>query len=95
MSVLAAAIRGGRLERGWTVAELAERVGVSLGTIRSIERGRPGVALGTALEAATLVGVPLFHEDALVRRQHRALQEQTLALLPSTARRRAEVDDDF
>lgn len=93
--MLAAAIRSGRLARGWTVAELAERVGVSLGTMRSVERGQPGVAIGTVLEAAVLVGFPLFHNEALVRAQHRALQAQTLALLPSTARRRAEVDDDF
>lgn len=93
--MLAAAIRSGRLERRWTLDELAERVGVSIGTMRSVEQGRPGVAIGTVLEAAALVGVPLFHEEALVRAQHRALQEQGLALLPSTARRRAEVDDDF
>lgn len=93
--MLAAAIRRGRLERGWAVAELAERAGVSLGTMRSVERGQPGVAIGTFLEAAALVGVPLFHEDALVRAQYRALQAQALALLPSRARRPIEVDDDF
>ena len=35
--------------------------------MRKVERGDPSVALGTAFEAATLVGVPLFHHDAARR----------------------------
>ena len=45
-----------RRERRWTLAELAERVGVSVVTMRKVEKGYPSVALGTAFEAAALVG---------------------------------------
>lgn len=95
LSILGSSIRVARLERGWTIAQLAERVGVSPSTMRSVEQAKPGVAIGTVFEAATLVGVPLFHPDPLVRAQHEAMQHQALALLPTAARRRVEVDDDF
>lgn len=92
--MLATAIRAGRLQRGWTVAQLAERVGVSHATITAVEAGRPGVAVGTVFEAATLVGVPIFSPDPDRRAAHAALLKAELALLPATARRR-EIDDDF
>ena len=61
-------VRLARKGRRWTVAQLAERVGVSRVTIQKIERGDPTVALGTAFEAATLLGVTLFHADPERRR---------------------------
>lgn len=86
----------GRRDRDWTTAELAERVGVHPRTIASVERGATTVALGTALEAATLCGVPLFglDETALVREAARG--SELLALLPARVRPREEpVRDDF
>ena len=61
--LLGTQIRIGRLERRWTIQELAERVGVSVVTLRKIERGDPSVGLGVSFEAATLTGVPLFYEE--------------------------------
>ena len=84
-----------RRERGWSVEELAERVGVTHVTIRKLERGDLGVALGTALEAAAIVGVPLFGEDPALRRLEARRVQERLALLPQRVRRRARVDDDF
>ncbi len=83
-----------RRERRWTIAELAERVGVSVVTIRKVERGDPTVALGTALEAATLVGVTLFHEDPTRRSLEAEVVHARLAMLPTSVRR-VVVDDDF
>lgn len=87
-------VRLARRERRWTVAALAERVGVSPVTIRKVEHGDPTVALGTAFEAASLVGVSLFDPDP----RRRALEIQQvisrLALLPASVRRSAP-DDDF
>ena len=89
-------VREARRERGWTVDELAERVGVSHVTIRKVERGDPTVALGTAFEAAGLLRVPLFHEDPARRRTERARSVDRLAVLPRPARLgSAEFDDDF
>ena len=95
-TVLGAQVARARRARGWTAAELAERVGVSPRTIASLEHGSTSVALGTALEAATVLGIPLFGADGpglatLARREG-----QLLALLPSRVyHSRRPVDDDF
>jgi transcriptional regulator with XRE-family HTH domain len=95
LSILCNAIRAGRIGRGMTVRELAERVGVSAPTVIKVERGEPGVAIGTVLEAAKLVGVPLFDEHSDVRRLYGAQKRAELALLPAAARPRRRVNDDF
>jgi transcriptional regulator with XRE-family HTH domain len=88
-------IRLSRRERRWTLQELAERVGVSIPTMRKVERGDPGVGLGIAFEAATLTGVPLFHPDPSRLSLEAARVEDRLAVLPRRVRKPAEVDDDF
>lgn len=94
--VLGVQIAQARRARGWTAEELAERVGVSARTVSSLEHGSPTVAMGTAFEAATMLGVNLFGADgpdlARLARQGREI----LALLPSRVRpSRAPVRDDF
>ncbi len=87
-------VRLGRRERRWTVEELAGRVGVSPVTLRKVEKGDLTVALGTAFEAAALVGVALFDDDParrVLEAQHVAAR---LAVLPAAVRSGA-VDDDF
>lgn len=93
--LLGSQVRLGRRERRWTVAELAERVGVSEVTMLKIEKGDPGVRLGFALEAATLVGVPLFDEDRRRRTIDADRVADRLLLLPQSVRRPREPDDDF
>ena len=93
--LLGGQVRLGRLERRWTVEELAERVGVNHATIRKVERGDLTVGLGPALEAAVLAGVPLFNVgpaglDPALRDVRAAL-----AMVPSRARRPKAVDVDF
>jgi transcriptional regulator with XRE-family HTH domain len=92
--LLGAGIRLARRERRWTVQELADRVGVTHTTIRKVERGDPTVALGTAFEAAAVLGVPLFHEDATRRSVEAGRLADRLAVLPKAVRAPA-VDDDF
>ena len=87
-------IREGRARRRWTQSQLADRIGVSTVTVGKIERGDLSVALGTALEAATLVGVPLYSGDADVKQVERRRLEDRLTLLPQRVRPRP-VDDDF
>lgn len=61
--LLGAQVRQGRIQREWTVRQLAERAGISTNTLLKVEHGDPSVALGTAFDLAVLVGVPLFFED--------------------------------
>lgn len=93
--LLGAHVRLARRERGWTLHELAERVGVTHPTMSKIERGDPSVGLGVAFEAAALLGVPLFEEDRSRVRLEAARVESRLALLPQLVRKPAEPDDDF
>lgn len=89
-------IRLARKQRKWTEAELAERSGISLSTIKRIEKGDITCSVGLVFEAATLVGVNLFggrdisHEDLTQR------LDDKIALLPKVIRNTMQkVDDDF
>ena len=98
LRLLGAAIEEGRLRKGWTREQLAERVGVSALTLRRITRGEPGVAIGSYFEAAALVDLPLFDLDsppALTRALRH--QQERLTLLPARVRHPdpAPLDDDF
>ena len=62
-ALLGAQVRAGRIQRGWTVRELAERGGISTPTLLKVEHGDPSVAFGTALDLAVLTGVALFYDD--------------------------------
>jgi transcriptional regulator with XRE-family HTH domain len=93
--MLGGRIRIARHERGWTLDDLAARVGVTQVTMAKVEKGDPSVRLGVAFEAAVIVGVPLFDEDPVRRRLERARIEDRLALLPRTVSSPPPIDDDF
>lgn len=89
-------IRIGRLERGLTAQELADRAGVSRTTLSSIEKGAPGVEVGTVFEVAALAGVSLFDHDEGALRMRNAHLSEKLALLPKSVRHKVKkIDDDF
>lgn len=92
VQVLGESVRAGRLRRGWSVATLAERVGVSAPTITKIERGNPSVAIGTVFEAARLVGVELFGGNEVLAGH---VVRNELALLPQRGRARRKASNDF
>lgn len=83
LSVLGAQIRLARHEKNWTAAELGMRIGAGPRTVTAIERGAPGVAIGTVFSAASVVGVALFgaDDDELARLRRRG--EERVALIPS------------
>ncbi len=96
VTVLGQQIRINRLERRLSVAQLAERVGVSRDMIQRIELGDPRCGIGFAFEAATIVGVPLFEEDRSKLTTRLAEQGEKLRLLPKAIQRtRMVVKDDF
>jgi transcriptional regulator with XRE-family HTH domain len=94
-TLLGAEIRQARLARRWTVRELAERVGISPATLQKVERGNPSVALGTAFDAATLVGVPLFYADG-ARLADEAARARRPIVLPRAVRHlKRDLDNEF
>jgi transcriptional regulator with XRE-family HTH domain len=94
--VLGLQIAQARRERRWTAEELAARANISPVTLRKVERGDPTVALGTALEVATLVGIPLFGVDPSELARVATREQDRLALLPERVRvPQRPPDDDF
>jgi DNA-binding XRE family transcriptional regulator len=76
--------------------ELAGRAGITTFTLSKVERGDLTVGLGVAFEVATLVGVPLFHEDRSRLTTDIDRAGDRIALLPERVRaRREDVKDDF
>jgi transcriptional regulator with XRE-family HTH domain len=94
--VLGVEIARARRARRWTVAELAERAGISVITLRNAERGVPTVAIGTMFELATLLGIALFGADQAQAQSMLDRGRDRLALLPARVREPAgPVHDDF
>lgn len=95
--LLGAQIRLARRERRWSQDELAARVGTTPRTISKVEHGDLSVGLGTAFEAAALLGVPLFHADRSRLSADLDRTEARSALIPRPSRGRPdhEVKDDF
>ena len=50
-------VRGARLRRGIAVADLAVRAGTSPSTIARLEKGDPGVAIGTLADILVVLGL--------------------------------------
>ncbi|HEY5267418.1 MAG TPA: helix-turn-helix domain-containing protein [Acidimicrobiales bacterium] len=93
--LLGTRVRLGRTERRWSAQELADRIGVTRVTVNKIERGDPTVGLGVAIEAAAMVGAPLFTDDDARLRLELSRDDDRLALLPRRVRKASTVDDDF
>jgi transcriptional regulator with XRE-family HTH domain len=95
-TLLGQLIRRRRIERRLTVAQLAERAGLSRGLVQRIERGDPGCSIGAAFEAATIAGVQLFGLDPPTMTNTLRSNAETLALLPKSVQAgRRKVKDDF
>jgi transcriptional regulator with XRE-family HTH domain len=95
LELLGKMIRAERIERRWSVQELAERVGVSRDLVQRIEHGDPRSGIGAAFEAATLVGVSLFDQEPGRLGRHIAEQDAKLRLLPKAVHKKRAIVDDF
>ncbi len=96
VKLLGLEIARGRRARRWTSAQLAERAGISRGTLSAVESGTPTVALGVVFELANLVGLDLFGADRADLSGMVARAQDRLKLLPAAVRHRpVELDTDF
>ncbi|MEZ5380185.1 MAG: helix-turn-helix transcriptional regulator [Microthrixaceae bacterium] len=79
-----------------TAADVAERAGISAPTLRRVERGDPGVAIGIVFEVASVLGVPLFGASGRELAELAARGERELALLPARIDEpTSDFDNDF
>jgi transcriptional regulator with XRE-family HTH domain len=89
-------VRNARVDQRMTVAEVAERAGVSRGLVHRIENGDMGCSIGAAFEVAAIVGVPLFDAEPTTLTRHLGMARDRLSLLPKSVRRSSgAVKDDF
>lgn len=96
VELLGLIIRSARVERDLTVADVAERAGVSRGLVHRIEKGEMGTSIGAAFEVAAIVGLRLFEADATTLTRHLSLERDKLTLLPKSVRTgTTRVIDDF
>ena len=96
VTLLGKQIKLGRKQRKWTEAELAQRAGISLSTVKRLEKGDMTCAVGLVFEVAMLVGVKLFSNDNLTLETWKERIDDKIALLPKTIRNtQKELDDDF
>lgn len=88
-------IKTARLSRNWSREEVAERVGVSFHTVRSVEEGRPGTAIGTYVHLLWILG--LGHTLAPVADPHLDTEGEALrrAGLRKVASGSVSLDNDF
>lgn len=94
--LLGSMIRSERIRTGMPQHELAERIGVSKGTIVRLEKGHPGLEIGTVFEAAAVLGIPLLQSDRLSVHERLLMEQRQLAVLPQRVRiPHEEVSDDF
>jgi len=92
----AALLRIKRREKKLTVAELADRLGISIPTARNLLCGNPAVAIGTYFEAATILGLALFEPDQDRFQTSRDRVGKIESLLPKRVVKPVEAfDDDF
>lgn len=93
LGVLGNQIKLARHGRGWSIADLAARLGVNPRTVTNLESGAPTVSIGTVFNAAFLVGVDLFGLTGPELARARRAGEEILALLPAKVRKPSAEDD--
>lgn len=50
-------IRVARIRRGWSVADLADKVGINRNTLTALELGKPGTAVGVFFTVMWVLGL--------------------------------------
>ena len=91
-----ATIRAERKARKMTEQDLADRTGVSRSFIKRLEKGNLSCGIGSAFEAAHVLGIQLFDMGQSRLASEIKRTEEKLTLLPKTIHNKVKViDDDF
>ena len=85
-ALLGLLIHSARVERELTVAEVAERAGISRGLVNRIEKGDMGCSIGATFELAAIVGLRLFDAEPTTLTRHLSMARDKLTLLPKAVR---------
>ncbi len=87
-------IRAARLRRQQSARELAARIGVSLPTLRKLERGDPTVSFGTFATALWVLNMLEPVQEAVRPESDRLAASLEASRLTKRVRRKREIDLD-
>ena len=87
-------LRTARLRRKQTAGDLADRIGISTPTLLKLERGDPGVALGTFVTALWVLNLLQPVQEAVSPERDRIAGALEALHAPKRARRRRDHDLD-
>lgn len=94
--MLGLAIRAERKAKKMSEQTLADRCGVSRSFIKRLEKGDPACGIGSAFEAAYVVGISLFDMGPNRLSSELKRTEERLTLLPKSIRQtKPVINDDF
>ena len=89
-------IQSARKEKKMTTTDLADRAGISRGTLNKIEHGSLTCELGIVFEVAAIVGVSLFEMNTTGMSLEIQRMQSKLNLLPKRVHKaREDFDDNF
>lgn len=85
-----------RKNRGMTIVELTDKMGVSRTTVDSILKGNTSVSIGYYFEASRILGVNLFNQDPSRLEVSKRNSDIVESLLPKRIRKKKEeLTNDF
>jgi transcriptional regulator with XRE-family HTH domain len=95
-TLLGQLIASARKEKKLTTTELAERAGISRGTLFKIEHGNLTCEIGIVFEVAAIAGISLFEMSTSGMSLEVNRMQSKLNLLPKRVHKtRGEFDDNF
>jgi transcriptional regulator with XRE-family HTH domain len=96
VQLMSSLIKVARKERKLTTQDIADRAGISRGLVQRIEKGDMKCSIGAVFEVAAILGVKLFDADETSLSKNLRQNEDKLALMPKSIRKKARVvNDDF
>lgn len=96
VKLMSSLIKVARKERKLTTQDIAERAGISRGLVQRIEKGDMKCSIGAVFEVAAILNIRLFDADKTSLSKHLLQNEDKLALMPKSIRKKKrEVKDDF
>jgi len=91
VQLMSSLIRVARKERKLTTQDIADRAGISRGLVQRIEKGDMKCSIGAVFEVAAILGLRLFDADETSLSKHIKQNEDKLALMPKSIRKKTRV----
>lgn len=96
VQLMSSLIKVARKERKLTTQDISDRAGISRGLVQRIEKGDMKCSIGAVFEVAAILNIRLFDAGETSLSKHIRQNEDKLALMPKSIRKKTRVvHDDF